>query len=59
MFTKEDHIQYWVILFLEKDPLIDQMKKEPELRKVLKEIERKFWANHQILKEQLNEENLL
>ncbi|HOY12827.1 MAG TPA: helix-turn-helix domain-containing protein [Saprospiraceae bacterium] len=59
LFTKEDHIQYWVILFLEKDPLIDQMKKHPELRKILKEIERKFWANHQILKEQLTEENLL
>jgi tetratricopeptide (TPR) repeat protein len=59
LFTKEDNIQYWVILFMDKGPELTETEKSPEFKALLKEVERKFWVNHEILKLKLQEQGLL
>lgn len=58
LFTQEDNIQYWVILFLNDDPILDDIKDQPEIRQVLAEINRKFWRTNEKIKSQLTEELL-
>lgn len=59
LFTQEDNIQYWVILFMDKGPELTETEASPEFKKLLKEVERKFWANHEKLKRKLEEQGLL
>lgn len=59
MFTQEDNIQYWVILFMDKGPDLTEIERSPEFKMLLKEVERKFWANHNKLKLTLQEQGLL
>jgi TolB-like protein/AraC-like DNA-binding protein/Tfp pilus assembly protein PilF len=59
LFTQEDNIQYWVILFMDKGPELTETEASPEFKKLLKEVERKFWANHEKLKGKLEEQGLL
>jgi TolB-like protein/AraC-like DNA-binding protein len=59
LFSKEDNVQYWIILFLWKDPMLEEVKNKKELKKVLKDIEDRFWKNHARLKEHLQEQELI
>lgn len=59
LFTREDNIQYWVILFMDKGPELTETEASPEFKKLLQEVERKFWANHEKLKLTLEEQGLL
>jgi hypothetical protein len=59
LFAQEDNIQYWLILFINKAPDMTSIERSPEFQKVLAEIERKFWANHEKLKLTLEEKELL
>lgn len=59
LFAKEDNVQLWVILFLPQDPMVDEFKKLPEFQKIWAEIERKFWANHEKVRRQLEDEGLM
>ncbi len=59
LFTQEDNIQYWVILFMDKGPELTEIEASPEFKVLLKEVERKFWANHNKLKRTLEEQGLL
>jgi len=59
LFTQEDNIQYWLILFMDKGPELTETEASPEFKKLLQEVERKFWANHERLKLTLEEQGLL
>ncbi|MBX2964660.1 MAG: helix-turn-helix domain-containing protein [Cyclobacteriaceae bacterium] len=59
LFAQEDNIQYWIILFLNKAPDKTSIERSPEFLKLSREIERKFWANHEKLKLKLEEQGLL
>ena len=59
LFTKEDNFQYWVLLFLKSEPLIDNIKDLPEFKKLYKTLESNFWENHKILRKSLEEKDLL
>ncbi len=59
LFTQEDNIQYWVILFMDKGPELTETEASPEFKKLLQEVGRKFWANHEKLKLTLQEQGLL
>lgn len=58
-FAKEENVQYWIILFLEKDPLMETIKDNLEFKKYFNEAKTKFWKNHQTVKELLVQEGLL
>jgi TolB-like protein/AraC-like DNA-binding protein/tetratricopeptide (TPR) repeat protein len=59
LFAQEDNIQYWIILFLDKDPTLTATERLPEFKKLEREIEKKFWANHEKLKLTLQDKGLL
>ncbi|QOI96796.1 MAG: helix-turn-helix domain-containing protein [Flammeovirgaceae bacterium] len=59
LFAKEDNIQYWIVLFLNKDPLQTTIERSPEFQRVVRQIEERFWANHEKLKHRLEEKGLL
>lgn len=59
IFAKEDNIQYWLILFWNKDPIRDRLAGDKEFETVFREIDKKFWANHEKLKLKLEEQGLI
>jgi tetratricopeptide (TPR) repeat protein len=59
LFSQENNYHYWTILFLKDDPLIEKVKNNMEFQKLLKEIETKFWANHNRIKSTLEDKGLL
>ena len=46
LFSQQDNYDYWVIVFLKMDPLMDNIKDLPEFKKIFSDIENKFWKNH-------------
>ncbi len=58
-FAEQENYHYWTILFYKLDPISKEIQKHPEFDKIWKKIEKKFWKNHNQIKEVLNEENLL
>jgi TolB-like protein/AraC-like DNA-binding protein/Tfp pilus assembly protein PilF len=59
LFSIYDNSDYWTILFLRIDPLIDNIKHHPEFNHIMKGIEKKFWKRHKYLKKSLNKKGLL
>lgn len=59
LFATKDNFQYWVVLFMEKDPLIQNLKNHPDYKATIKKIKDKFWENHQEIKLMLQKNNLL
>jgi TolB-like protein/AraC-like DNA-binding protein len=58
LFAQRDNFQYWILL-LDTEPLVDGIKNDPEYKAVMKEIESKFWARKEKIREHLEEEGLL
>lgn len=59
LFSQQEDYHYWTILFLEKDPLVDNIKELPEFQQLMDAIEKKFWENHKKIKATLEEKKLL
>lgn len=59
IFATHDNYQYWILLFMEKDPLMKPLKNHPEFDGISKKIEKRFWAKHNKLKELLKNKGLL
>jgi len=59
LFSQQDNYHYWIILFIKIDPLVDPIKDLPEFKKVLNDIETKFWNSHEQIKASLEEKELL
>ena len=58
-FSKEDNYHYWILLFFEIDPLMDELKDLPSFQKTLRKIENKFWKRHERLRTSLEERRLI
>lgn len=59
LFSEEDHYHYWTIIFVEMEPLIDNIKDLPEFMKIMNDIELKFWNYHRQIRASLEEKRLL
>ncbi len=59
LFSQQENYHYWIVLFLEIDPLVDNIKDLPEFKEIMKDIKTKFWNNHQQMKASLKEKGLL
>jgi hypothetical protein len=59
LFAKEESIQYWIILFMESDPLLEPITSNPEFKKYLEECKSRFWKKHDELKLVLEKEGVL
>jgi len=59
LFATKSNYQYWVLLFIEKDPLMNTLKNHPEYDQVIQKIKDRFWDNHKQLEKSLKDKNLL
>lgn len=59
LFATKNNYQYWVLLFIEEDPLMKTLKNHPEYDEVIQKIKDRFWENHNELKKSLKDKNLL
>jgi TolB-like protein/AraC-like DNA-binding protein/Tfp pilus assembly protein PilF len=59
LFSKEDNVQFWIILFLEDDPIMASIKDDPEFKKHFDEAKVRFWKQHNALKKVLVEKGLM
>jgi hypothetical protein len=59
IFATKNNYQYWILLFLEKDPLMKPLKSNPEYDEVIQKIKNKFWENHTQLKKSLEDKGLI
>jgi TolB-like protein/AraC-like DNA-binding protein/Tfp pilus assembly protein PilF len=58
-FSKQTNFHYWTILFLDKDPLMDNIKDLPEFKKLFIQMKKTFWRSHQQIKRSLKEKELI
>lgn len=59
LFSEQDNYHYWLILFFNMDPLVDDFKDLPEVKKIFKKTEDKFWKKHRRIKTSLKEKGLI
>ena len=59
LFSEEDNFSYWILLFLELEPLMDNIKDHPEFPGVIEAIETRFWNYHNKIKASLEKEGLV
>lgn len=59
LYSMEDDFNYWILLFLGIDPLVDPIKDHPEYKAIFNEMEKKFWERHDVLKASLKRKGLI
>jgi TolB-like protein/AraC-like DNA-binding protein/Tfp pilus assembly protein PilF len=59
LFSTQNNYQYWIVLFLDKDPVMETLKSHPEFKLILQKIEDRFWDKHNELKQSLEKNKLL
>lgn len=59
IFATKNNYQYWILLFLEKDPLMKPLKNDPKFDVIVQKIKDRFWENHTQLKKSLEDKDLL
>lgn len=59
VFATQDNYQYWIVLFMELDPLIKPLKNHPEFDGIMQKIEKRFWDSHNQLEKLLDEKGLI
>jgi TolB-like protein/class 3 adenylate cyclase/Tfp pilus assembly protein PilF len=58
-FSQKENYSYWIPLFFEMDPLTDELQKLPAFKKIMQDIEMKFWERHEEIRRRLEEQNLI
>lgn len=58
IFSEEENIQYWVVLFLDKDPIMMKLAVHPDFDRTIKKIQDRFWAKHRVTRQKLKAEGV-
>jgi tetratricopeptide (TPR) repeat protein len=58
-FSNKSNFQYWLVVFLEQDPLIKKIQSHHDYKNTMKSIKDKFWKDHKDIRETLKQNNLL
>lgn len=58
-FSDQSDFHYWTILFLDKDPLIDNIKDHPDFQPLYDKITTTFWEQNQSIRKRLEREGLI
>lgn len=45
-FSEQENFQYWFVLFLDKDPILLQIKNHADFKKAIQKISDSFWVKH-------------
>ncbi|WP_344729568.1 helix-turn-helix domain-containing protein [Corallibacter vietnamensis] len=59
LFATKNNYQYWMLLFMEKDPMMKSLKDHPEYKETITKIKNRFWEDHERLKSMLIDNDLI
>lgn len=59
IFATQSGFQYWIVVFMELDPILEPLKSHPNFEAVMNKIKDQFWKDHNKLKESLEEKGLI
>ncbi len=59
VFATQDNYKYWMLVFMEIDPLLKPLENHPEFEGVMKKIKDRFWENQTQLRKSLEEKGLI
>ena len=59
IFSTQDNYQYWILLFMELEPIMEPLKSHPEFAPTIQKIKDRFWEEHEKLKASLEEKRFL
>ena len=57
-FSNQKDFQFWILL-MDVDPVVDDLKKLPRYKNLMKKIESTFWNSHQQIKDTLETKGLI
>jgi len=59
IFATQDNYKYWILVFMETDPIMNLLKSHPEYNETMQKIKDRFWENQEKLKESLEGQGLI
>ena len=59
MFNQKQRIPFWMVRQINEDPLLDNLRNEPEFQQILAEVEEKYNAEHERVKKWLEDNERL
>lgn len=59
IFASKSDFQYWVVLFLEEEPLLNDLKSHGDYKVTMQKIYHQFWDDHETVKKKLKENGLI
>ncbi len=59
IFSNQDNFQYWIVLFLEEDPLMKKLEGHTDFQPTIQKIKDRFWENHMEIKQILEKDELI
>lgn len=59
IFSTQDNYQYWILLFMKKDPIFKPLKNDPEFNDLVQKINDRFWQKHNKQKKLLENKGLI
>lgn len=59
IFASQDNYPYWILIFMQLDPIMKPLKNHPEYNGTIQKIENRFWENQAKLRKSLEEQGLI
>ena len=59
MFNRKEKMPIWILDYFQTDPLFDSIRDEPEFQQIVRDVEAKYQAEHERVRQWLEENNSL
>jgi tetratricopeptide (TPR) repeat protein len=59
IFIQRDHMAYWAVFWIKNDPLLNSIREEPEFRQIVRDVEAKYQAEHERVRQWLEDNEML
>ena len=59
IFNEKKIIHHWMVLLIKTDPLFDSIRDEPEFQQIVRDVEAKYQAEHERVRQWLEENDML
>ena len=59
IFGQREMFPSWMVVLIKRDPLFDSIRDEPEFQQIVKEVEAKYQAEHERVRQWMEENDML
>ena len=59
LFNQKQHFPVWIVIQLKVDPLFNSIRNEPEFQQILRSVEAKYQAEHERVRQWLEENDMI